>query len=171
MIAAILCAMALVDGALSGFRSWAGRDGRVVKRQWRMRSSALGAVAAIIALVAIGLVAVVVMVTTDADYAALDRAGTRMVWVFVPFCAAVALGFVGYFLATVEGQALSTVMVLGPATMARPFIILAGAVAAAWGSGPAVAVVAFVAAAAMLAVEPILGRYWAAQLRGHPFEA
>lgn len=161
--------MALADGALAGFRAWAGRDGRVAKRHGRVRSALLGAGCAAVALLIIGLAAIAIMRGTSVEYDDLVRAGQRMLWVYVPFCSAVAVGFLAYFSANLEVQALGTVLVLGPATLARPLIIVGGLVFAAWQTGASVAVLALITATVMLAIEPLLGRYWERKLSGHPF--
>ena len=169
MTAVILCTMALVDGALAGFRAWAGRDGRVVKQQDRVRSGVRGVIAAAVALVAIAAVLLVIMDATSVTYGELVDAGNRMAVAYAPFCVAVALGFLGYFSASLESQALSTVIILGPATFLRPIVILAGAIYAAWGASAWVVVAAFSAVVIVLAVEPIVGRRFARELQGHPF--
>ncbi len=171
MTAVILCTMALVDGALAGFRAWAGRDGRVVKHQDRLRAGVRGAMAAAVALLVIAAVLLSIMAATEVTYDELADAGNRMAIAYAPFCVAVALGFLGYFSASLESQALSTVIILGPATFLRPLVILAGAIYAAWGASAWVVVGAFSAVVVVLAVEPIVGRTFARQLRGHPFEA
>ena len=170
MTAVILCAMALVDGALAGFRAWAGRDGRVVKHQARLRAGVRGAIGSVIALIAIAALMVAIMATTSVTYDELVNAGNRMALAYAPFCIAVALGFLGYFSASLESQALSTVIILGPATFARPVVILIGAVAASWGASGWVIVAAFSAVAIVLAVEPVVARTFARELSGHPFE-
>lgn len=169
MTAVILCAMALIDGALSGFRSWSGRDGRIVKRDHRIRSSLQGAAMAVLALGLIAMAALIATNSTALGYGDLVAAGRRMVWVYVPFCVAVACGFLAYFSRKPDVQAFGTAMVFGPATLARPIVIIGGAVSAAWGNGYSIAIVALIAAATMLSVEPILSLHWRRSLQGHPF--
>ncbi len=169
MTATVLCLMALVDGALAGFRAWAGRDGRVVKRNARLKSAVRGATGAFAALILIATILIALLLASSVAYEELVAAGNRMILVYAPFCLLVSLGFLGYFSASLEWQALSTVLVLGPATFVRPLVIVGGVVAASWGTSGWTVVAASVSAVLIMVVELVLNRIYSRELAQHPF--
>ena len=171
MIATALCLLALVDAAFSGFRAFAGRDGRVDKRGAKIAAAGVGAMTGVGAL---GLLAVVLLGTVAVGLTGLhdlEIAGRTMLGVYAVYATVIALGFVAYFSPSLEVQSLGTLLVLGPGTLVRPVVIVGGAVAAGWGREPVVMVCALVAAAVMLGVEPVLNRRFAARYRHHPFDS
>ncbi len=169
MIAVVLCVLALVDAAFSGFRAFAGRDGRINKRQAKIEAAGVGVVAGLVALALLAVLFLGGIAAGWYSYDELTSAGRRMLVVYALFAALITVGFGAYFSNALEVRSLGTVLVLGPGTLFRPPVILAGALAAAIGSSAAIGAAAFVAAVVMLSVEAILNRRFSAQLAAHPF--
>ena len=163
--AVVLCAMAVLDASLAGFRSIAGRDAHVDKRglfrRWCLRGAGVG----VAALCIIGLMLLALLARAD-DHALLFEemlaAGGRMLMVFAPYTLVVLAALAAYAVPNLEVRCLATVTVLGPLTMARSVVLLAGAFAAAWTAPPAVQVAAFTTIAVVLLAEAMLHR-WAAE--------
>ncbi len=156
MIAVTLCILALADASFSGFRAHAGRDGRIDKRAAKANAAAIGAAAGAGTLIALGALILGSIGIGLTTYDGLVDAGGRMLLAYVIYATVVACGFAGYFSRWLEVRSLATMLVLGPGTFARPAVILAGAVAAATGGSASVGLLAFIAAAAMLLIEPAL---------------
>jgi hypothetical protein len=159
--AAVLCAMAVLDAALVGFRSIAGRDAhldaRAVITRWMIR----GALAGVAALIVVGLLLGALLVTAGnpgARYHDLVAAGTRMLVVYVPYTVAVLLALVVYAVPVLDLRCLATTIVLGPLTLVRPAVMLAGAGAAAWHAPGGVQIAAFATVAIVLTFEASLQR-------------
>jgi hypothetical protein len=161
MIAAALCLLAILDGLLVGFRAAAGRDGRIDKREYYQRAMAFGAGYAAVAVTLFAALAACLVLVNDqprALWSAFQAAGARALWVFSPY-AVVALTAIVAWLVSPRGRTLSTIVVLGPFTLARPLVILAGLIAgAAFAPSPALLALCGVIAAVMLTIEPALSR-------------
>ncbi len=161
MIAVVLCALAMVDASFTGFRAFAGRDGRIVKRDAKIAAIRIGASAGVAALVLMALGLGALMLFNLATYDELVDAGGRMLVVNAIFAAAITLGFAAYFSPALEVRSLGTVIVLGPGTFLRPFVILGGALYASVGASAVVAGAALCAATIMIGIEHVLTRYFA----------
>ncbi|MGW6462171.1 hypothetical protein ACWF94_40655 [Streptomyces sp. NPDC055078] len=162
MNALLLLVLALTDAAFSGLRASAGRNGRIRKAAAHVlaarRGVAVGAPAlALTAVVATGLL---LLADSPADrYAELDAGARRMLLVITPYATVVGLGLACCLWAPLRVGTLASVVGLGPLTLLRPVVVLAGAAAAGWGSLPAAAVAATASASAFL-VEPLTHRRW-----------
>ena len=152
MTLGLLALLVLVDGAFCGFRSAAGRNPRIYLRPYYLRSMRRGAAFAA-AVIAIFLSIAFLL---DPQWSALTAGADRMLTVYGVYAtltlAALALYVVGPFDLTV----LASVLVLGPFTLARPFVIVGGGIYAAWGAPPLVAGYAMAAAATMVGFERLL---------------
>ncbi len=163
MIAAALVALALADAGLSGFRAAAGRNPLIYKAAYYKGAVLRGMGAGFGALVTIGLVTgAMIFVSSDApaQYEMFVDGGRRMLGIYIPFATLVAAAFALYMIKSVELRSLLSTGIFGPVTLIRPIVILAGAAAAGTGSGLEVKLGAAVAAAAMLAVEPVVDRHY-----------
>lgn len=165
MNAFFLAALALVDAAFAGFRAYTGRDGRIRKTRHALLAARRGLVVGAPALTLGAAVAVTLLVGAadrGARYAELDAAAHRMLLFYAPYAMVVALSLACYLWGPFRAGTLAVVVGLGPLTLVRPLVVLAGAVAAAWGSLPAASVAA-VAAVGVLLVEPVVHRRWYAE--------
>ena len=169
IVAALLTLLAVFDGALSGFRAAAGRDGRIDKRPYYRRAIAHGARAGALVVVANVAVAAVLVGTSAAPGATWTeflRAGTTCAWIFGGFATLTLAAIALWWSPIHEYRLLATVIVLGPLTLVRPIVIIAGlAIAAARAGDPRVWIMAALAGATVLGVEGLLGRAHVARWR------
>lgn len=160
--AVVLCAMALLDGALAGFRAVAGRDAHIVKEPLLRRGVRRGVGCGVGELVVIAVMLLALLLgSPDAErlFGEMVDAGRRMLVVFVPYTVIVLSALGAYAVPNLELRCLATVVVLGPLTMVRSAVLLAGAAAAAWTAPGAVQVVAFATVAVVLLAEAFLHRW------------
>jgi hypothetical protein len=158
--ALLLTSLAVFDLTLAGFRSAAGRDGRIHKKQMLRGAMLRGAIGGL-ALVALHAAIVGVLVATgDAStWPALVAAARDAVIVFGVFATSTALALAFWFAPLQELRLIPTLVVLGPLTLLRPLVIAGGlAWAAVRSSEPRVWIVAAIAGISMLGAERLLGR-------------
>jgi hypothetical protein len=129
--------LATLDGALCGFRAFAGRSALIYKRMYYTRAMVRGAVAAQIASflsLFVLLITVAVSQHRAALRADLESAAGRMLWVFLPYAAAVLINIALRTLPSTDIRASTSVMVLGPLTGLRPFVMIAGVLYGVWSA-------------------------------------
>ncbi|MFI7540745.1 class I SAM-dependent methyltransferase [Actinoplanes sp. NPDC049599] len=98
---------------------------------------------------------------------AYERAGRAALALYLPFGAVVLAALAGYAVLSWRRRFLATALILGPFTFARPLVAVAGVVLAARATTDLLVLgVAAAAVAAVLAVEPIQNRRWAAAATG-----
>lgn len=173
MIALALCLLALTDGGLSGFRAAAGRNPAVFKYRYYRTAVLRGVATGLGALVAIGLVlGVGLLAAGDAgeQYRLLVERGRVMLRVYVPFATVVAGAFALYTIRSVDLRSLLSAGIFGPVTLVRPLVIVGGALAAGWNAPLDIALGALFAAAAILAIEPVVGHRYARSLTVLPVD-
>ncbi len=137
MIPALMIAFAVLDLSFVGFRSAAGRDGRIDKRNYYLRAMFLGAAAGLVLSAALGAVTWIVMsqlVQPYALFAEMVVIGRTMSVVFGAYASLVVAALLVYGVSRHEIRTLSTVAILGPFTLMRPWIVV---VALALGLRPA----------------------------------
>lgn len=171
IVPVVLCALALLDAGFAGFRGSIGRDARLVDHRFNVASAAWGIGFGFVGLTLIAgctLPTLVNASTRHKNYESLLTAGTRMLMVFAPMAAVNVVAIVIYLLATShEVRAVAMTLVLGPFTLLRPLVIIAGSLWAGLSSDlPAVWVGAAVAAGVTIAVGPVVG--WM-RFRGRSF--
>lgn len=133
MIPALMVLLAILDSALAGFRAAAGRDARIDKRGYFTRAIGIGAVAGAGAVLVLAAATVAVLGASDQPavlYADLVAIGARMLQVFVAFTVLLFTALTLYLTSRPELRSLATVAILGPFTLARPWVVWA---ATAWG--------------------------------------
>lgn len=151
----LLAAVVLLDGSFAGFRAGLGRDGRVDHRADSIRHSVLGG--CVVLLLALPLL---LLVMGDGRWSTWSGAASRMDLVFVPYAVLVVLAIAAYSVLPWRLRFLAMAVVLGPFTLLRPAVAVAGAVAAAWPARDGVvwAASAYAVVVALM-VEPLLGRW------------
>lgn len=158
-LAVVLVVLAALDGMLSGFRSAAGRDGRI-------RTTRRDGIAQ-----ARGLLVVTVLLLPAAVLGATGLAGERheawrraaevLVASYLPFGLLVLLALLAYATAGWERRFLAQAAILGPGTFLRPAVaVLGGAWAVVRADDPQVTLGVVAAVAAVLAVAPVCDRLW-----------
>jgi hypothetical protein len=157
-----LAALAVLDLAVCGFRAAAGREGRLDKTAFYaaavLRAGLLG-LAAVGSLA--GLAALLVATSPDAaaTWAAGVAAADGMLDVYLVYAVLVLAALALYLLPIGDFRTLTTVIVLGPMTLVRPAVIVAGLVLGAARAGDGrVAVVVAAAGVTMLLFERLIGR-------------
>lgn len=155
MIPLALVLLALVDGALLGFRSAAGRSGALDKAAYYRRAVALGAAYA--GAVAAGGVALALALSAAGGpdvWPALVTAGRAAATVYAAFAALVIAALLVWAVPVTEVRTIASVTVLGPGTILRPWVLLAGLTAAVLAAPRwEVATLALYAAIGMLPLE------------------
>lgn len=168
-IAALLAGLGLTDCVLCGFRASIGREGRLDKRHFYRQAAlrSFGAGLVVIAAHAI-LVAVLVATARDADgvWQSFVTAGRVAVIVYASYAAAVFLAF-GFFFAPIgDFRVLTNVIVFGPFTLARPWVIAGGLVASVFAApDPRVILTALSAGVAFLSFQRMIDRPYAHRWR------
>jgi hypothetical protein len=157
-----LCALALLDAAFAGFRGSIGRDAGLVDHRFNLGSAGRGVGFGIVGLLVIAgctLPSLIKSSTRHENYRSLLNAGTRMLAVFAPMATVNVIAIVIYLLATShEVRAVAMTLVLGPFTLLRPVVIIAGSLWAGLSADlVAVQIGAAAAAAVTIAVGPVVG--------------
>jgi hypothetical protein len=129
--------LATLDGALCGFRAFAGRSALIYKRKYYARAMLCGALAAQIASF-LSLLVLLMTVAVSSHRAELrgdlESAAGRMLSVFLPYAAAVLINIALRALPSTDIRASTSVMVLGPLTGLRPFVMIAGVAYGIWSA-------------------------------------
>lgn len=167
LIPVTIVAFAMLDATLAGFREAAGRDGRIVKTTYYRRAMAAGAVMGALNVAALAM-ATAALLAISREPAALwnelVRIGGRMILVFAGFAALVLSSLGVYAVSKHEMRTLATVAILGPFTLARPFVVIGATIYGTWSAANVPAIVlTWVSSVAVLGVGTALGRYFARQ--------
>jgi hypothetical protein len=158
---AALILLAVLDAAFAGFRASVGRTGLVRHARADLIGAGRGLACAVLLLTPslLGfLVDLVGGASLRTDYL---PAGRAMSAVFLPYAAVMLLAVLGYLVLDWRRRFLAAAVILGPGTLVRPAVAIAGAVAAVLaGHRGSVRIEAAAAVLALLLVEPLIGRFW-----------
>lgn len=133
IVALSLWALATLDAALAGYRDAAGRSALIDKRAYYRRAMLRGALYGQVAVVIAGVNAAVLVLLSPDPHALLqelERVGSRMLIVYVPYAAIILLTFVVRAAPSVDLRSITSVLIFGPFTLIRPVVVVAGIV---WG--------------------------------------
>jgi len=159
-VAAALLVMALLDGMFAGFRSSVGRTGLINHRASDQQAARRGAVLVGV-LVAPAIALAVADVLTSHHLHAYTQAGTAMLVVYAPYALLVLAALACYAALGWRLKYLASAVILGPFTLLRPAVTIAGAVAGAvQGRNAVVTATVVLSVVAVLAVGPLAGRRW-----------
>jgi hypothetical protein len=152
MTLVLLGVLAFIDGVLCGFRAAAGRNPRIFLWNYYGASMRRGAVFTIATIVfflleGLGLRAV----GGEAAWASLIATADKLVLVYGIFATLVLAALGLYLSSSFDLGVLASVLVLGPFTLVRPLVILAGAAWAAWTADHLGAAIMSVAAGLVMA--------------------
>ena len=163
-VPAVLVAIALIDGAVAGFRAATGRNGMIVKREYYRTSVRRGFLTVLATLGMTGLVLLAVLLASADRYDSFLRAGLGLLAVIAPFAAVVLLTLIGYTVLPRRPATFLMLLGLGPLTLIRPYLTVAAGVLGIWyGRDPVTALGVVVAVASVLIVEPYVHRHWYAE--------
>jgi hypothetical protein len=175
LVPGFLTAVALLDGALAGFRAAAGRNALIRKTRYNVRAGLRGAGCSCVLLLSLAAGLGWYLAAgrhPHAEFAGLLAAGGRMSLVYLPYAALVLLSLAGYFAFPTRLSSWTILVGLGPLTLLRPAVAIAGGAAAIWGShGLAAPIAAVAAVAGVLAVEPVVHGRWYRGLDADPVPA
>jgi hypothetical protein len=159
-----LAAIALLDGALAGFRAATGRNGAIVKRTYYATAIRRGLVTGTTSLSLLTLVLLTEFAATAhpaTRYAALLRAGHGLLVVIAPFAALVIAALIGYAVLPRRQATFLILLGLGPFTLIRPYLTAAAGIVGIWWSrDPIAGISTALAVIGVLAVEPYVHRRW-----------
>ncbi len=163
-VALTLVTLALLDGALAGFRASLGRTGLINHRKADYQAALRGAALAGVLLTPVITAACAGLLAHAARLGQYTRAGKAMIEVYGPYALLVLAALTCYLALNWRLRYLAATLILGPLTLLRPVIAsLGGAFALGQSNDPAVAVLAVLAVIAVLLVEPLAGRVWYAR--------
>ena len=129
MIAVSLWLLATLDAAFAGYRAAAGRSALIDKRRYYQRAMIRGALLGQVAVaVAAGIVLISLAFTSDRQALLRDYnlAGSRVLYVYVPYAAIILLAFVVRLIRSVDIRSITSTLVFGPFTLIRPIVAVAG---------------------------------------------
>lgn len=159
-----LLVLSMTDAVFCGYRDAAGRNPLIRKAAFYRRALRRGigfgfANAALSAVLFAGLL--MASRNPAALWADCAAAGVSLLWVLVPYATVVLVALGGWTAAEQDVRTLASVVLLGPLSLARPFVILGGA-AVAIAARPSIPVVALAVttAALQLSTGPLLARAW-----------
>ncbi len=158
--AAALYLLATLDALFIGYRDGAARCARLHKRDHIRRSLLWGALwgqlAVLIAAAAIALT-LAWSPDTQALFAHYNRAAWCMVSIYAPYATVLLIALLVRLVPSVDARSLAAVLVFGPLHFLRPFVVLCGALWAAYQvPQPAVIAIITLASVMMLSLERVL---------------
>jgi len=161
LVAGGLLALAILDGAFSGFRASVGRTGLIAHRAADRLAARRGVALALLALSPV-IAGVSVDVAARPDRVAVYApAGLAMLAIDGTYGVVVLGALACYLTMSWRKRYLASAVLLGPLTLARPAVaLLGGAVGAVVGRDALTTAFVIAAVAAVLAVEPAAGRIW-----------
>lgn len=169
MIAVALALLAITDCVMCGFRAASGREGRLDKSALYRQAALRGLVGGlVVTVVSAMLVAALVMTASDPHlaWALFSAAGRVCVIVYAVYAAAIFAAFAFYFAPVGDFRVLTNVIVFGPFTLARPWVIASGLVAAVVSTRDVrVGIAATSAGLAMLGFQRVMDRPFAKHWR------
>jgi hypothetical protein len=161
MSAIVLWILATLDAAFTGYREAAGRNALINKRIYYRRAMIRGALFGQLAVAIAGAVILVSLALTE-DRASLirdyQRAGSRMLIVYLPYGAVVLLAFVLRMFRSVDIRSITSTTIFGPFTLIRPVVAVVGLVYGVGGVARVETIVlGAIVLAMMLSLERVLG--------------
>ena len=155
----LLGTLVFIDGTLCGFRAAAGRNPRIFLWGYygaSMRRGAVCSVLTISAFLAAGLC--VRAFGGEPAWTSLGEAAEKLVLVYGMFATLVLTSLGLYLSSSFDFGVLASVLVLGPFTLIRPLVIIAGALwAAATSATVSAAVLTVCGAMVMVLFERLMG--------------
>lgn len=126
----LLWLLATVDSAFIGYRDAAGRSALIEKRDYYRRAMIRGALFGQVAVAIVGVVVIVMLVLSPQPallLASFETVAARMLTIYVPYALILIITFSIRAIRSVDVRSITSVLVFGPFTLLRPFVVLAGA--------------------------------------------
>ncbi|MBA3282520.1 MAG: hypothetical protein H0U29_09845 [Acidimicrobiia bacterium] len=134
LVATSLVSLCVLDASLVGYRAVCGRSAFVDRRSLDRRAMVVGAMGGVGVVVALAAWFSALLLLVDDRGSTVDQltaAGTRMLAVYAGLAVLTTVALAAFFVAPPRWGSLSMVTILGPLTLLRPAVLVAGAVAAA----------------------------------------
>ena len=164
LVPACLWILAVVDGGFAGFRDAAGRDARIFKQAYYRRAIRRGLRHGLVtASASAALVGLVVGLSPSPSdrIEELTRCGQSVLAVLAAYAILVLLAMGVWAAGEADLRTLASVVILGPFTLIRPYVILAAAAAGAMSAKTALTgATVLIACFLQMAIGPWLGRAW-----------
>lgn len=159
-----LILLSLLDAAFAGYRDAAGRNGRIFKDEFYRYGIRRGLRAGWVAVMVCAFwVAIAAMFSDDSSRLAdeLIAGALPMAAVLSAYAVLVLIAVALWFIAEANVRAVSSIILLGPLTLVRPFVVLFAGIAAAVSAHSLLAgAVLLACCCTQLCTEPFLGRAW-----------
>lgn len=153
----LLALLSVTDAAFSGFRVAAGRDARIFKADYYRAAIRRGMGRGLLTTALVGAVIAGACLCFPSLFTELLVCARAMLWVLLPYAMLTLMGMGVWAAAEADERTLASVVVLGPFTLIRPWVIAAAAVVGVWKApGLTAALVTVAACGAQLALEPWL---------------
>ncbi|MBI3650774.1 MAG: hypothetical protein HY231_06965 [Acidobacteria bacterium] len=133
MIPLLLWILATTDAAFIGYREAAGRSALINKQAYYRRAMLRGILLGQVAVGIVGMALTVSLLLSPEPVVLVDKlqkAGSRMVLVYLPYALVILLAFVLRAVPSVDLRSITSVVIFGPFTFIRPMVVVAGV---AWG--------------------------------------
>jgi hypothetical protein len=129
IVAALLYLLASVDATLLGYSAASGRNALIRKGAYYRRAMGWGWLlgqGAILISGALGAAILAHSADRDALWSDVQRTGTRMLWVYLPFALVIATAFAFRAIPHVDIRSMTSTIIFGPLTFVRPLVGAAG---------------------------------------------
>ena len=130
MIPVLLWLLATLDAGFAGYREAAGRNALIDKRSYYRRAMVRGALFGQMAVaVAAGTILLMLLISSDQQILAdFERAGARMLMIYLPYAAFILVGFIFRMINSVDIRSITSTLIFGPFTLIRPLVAVTGVV-------------------------------------------
>ncbi|RKH74193.1 hypothetical protein [Corallococcus aberystwythensis] len=153
----LLALLAITDASFCGFRVAAGRDARIFKADFYRAAIRRGMLRGVFTTAAVGCGIAGACLFAPGLFSQLLVCARAILWVLLPYATLTLVGMGVWAAAEADVRTLASVVVLGPFTLIRPWVIAAAAVVGAWKApGPTAALVTIAACGVQMAIEPWL---------------
>ena len=160
MIIFLLWLLATLDSAFIGYREAAGRNALIDKKAYYWQALIKGAFFGQLAVLLVAVItggALLVSNESRALFFDLQLIGARMLSVYVPYAVIILITLVVRAFPSVDIRCITSVLVFGPFTVIRPFVVLAGAIWGVLAAPSAITIVlVLLIASLMLSLEGVL---------------
>jgi len=160
IIFVLLWLLAMVDAGFIGYREAAGRNALIDKREYYRKALLRGIIFGQTAVMIVGVVvAVILTVSNDPRFLLeeFEKVGRRMLTVFIPYAVILFIAFAVRLMPSVDLRSITSVLIFGPFTLLRPFVVLGGVIYGLYyASSPATFFICLVIISLMLRLESII---------------
>ncbi|WP_375756929.1 hypothetical protein [Corallococcus exercitus] len=151
----LLALLAITDASFCGFRVAAGRDARIFKADFYRSAIRRGMGRGVFTTAVVGAGIAGACLFAPGLFSQLLVCAQAILWVLLPYATLTLVGMGVWAAAEADARTLASVVVLGPFTLIRPWVIAAAAAVGAWKApGLTAALVTVAACGVQLALEP-----------------